>query len=110
MGKEGGEGQTGGKEEKRRLGRIEDPNKLANPRQDTTGWDNTEREGGVLCIIRIVLYYCINTVVLFLRIIRGAGRNVIGGRLSPLLLRSGGSRAHSVLKPELLELRLNLHH
>ena len=33
MGKEGGEGKTGGKEKKRRLGRIEDPNKLNKPRQ-----------------------------------------------------------------------------
>ena len=44
---------------------------------DYAGRDNTEQEGGVLCIIRIVLYCCINTVVLFLRTIRGAGRNII---------------------------------
>jgi hypothetical protein len=38
--------------------------------QTPSGTDNTEREGGVLRIIRIVLYYCINTAVLFLRTIQ----------------------------------------
>ena len=33
MGKEGGEGKTGGKEKKRRLGRIEDSNKPNKARQ-----------------------------------------------------------------------------